>query len=85
MLQLIPIEYEVRQDGRKLELSIVQRSEGRWAIRSDKGFVMNRDYEWEYEPFSSERTEDFLKRCRYTLDEAYEHLENLEKVQSSVR
>ena len=35
-----------------------------WACRN-RGMVLSKDGEWEYEPMPSSRTEAFLKRCRF--------------------
>lgn len=42
----------------------------RWAIRDDLRNVLGRDLEWEYEPFPSSRTDEFLARTRYNFSEA---------------
>lgn len=42
-----------------------------WAVRQ-RGWTLNRDGEWEYEPQPSSRDAEFYARCRYTLDEALE-------------
>lgn len=55
---------------------ITLRGENAWAITSRGKTVLSKDGEWEYEPFPSERTEDFLDRTRWaTAREAFEFLE----------
>ncbi len=42
-----------------------------WAILDPHGNCYNKDEkDWEYEPLPSNRTDEFLKRCRFTLKEA---------------
>lgn len=45
------------------------RSDDRWAICSG-GFCYSREGDFEIEPMPSNRTDEFLARCRYTLAEA---------------
>lgn len=40
-----------------------------WAIRK-RGWVLNRAQEWELEPLPSSRDDDFMVRCRFTLEDA---------------
>ncbi len=40
-----------------------------WAVTNGRS-CLNLDLEWEYEPNSSNRTDDFLSRCRFSLDGA---------------
>lgn len=40
-----------------------------WAV-VHYGSVLNRDGGWEYEPMPSYRTEEFIQRTRFPLDEA---------------
>lgn len=49
----------------------------RWAIQRTwaSHACLSRDFEWEHQPFPSERDEDFFKRTRFTLDEAKAHCE----------
>lgn len=51
--------------------SIESRGHGKWAV-VDGPFVLNRDGEWEHEPLPSSRTEEFLARARFDLEEAFE-------------
>ncbi|WP_411839581.1 hypothetical protein [Paracoccus sp. ME4] len=54
---------------------IVSRGGGRWAISRGGGSTLNTDFEWELEPMSSRRDEDYLARNRFTLQEAFAHLD----------
>lgn len=40
-----------------------------WAVRK-RGWCLDIDGDWVYEPLPSSRDEDFKARCRFTLDEA---------------
>src|SRR5690349_5497152 len=50
-------------------ITVAERDTGRWAVKGMFG-VLNTDGEWEYEPSPSNREDDFLKRCRFTEEEA---------------
>lgn len=54
------------------------RKEMKWAVSNGSG-VYNRLGEWEYEPMPSSRTDEFFARTRYSLEEAWEIAEGLEK------
>lgn len=45
-----------------------------WAISdsSEKGNCLNRNLKWEFEPMPSNRTDEWRKRCRFSLEEAKE-------------
>jgi hypothetical protein len=45
------------------------RGDNDWAV-TDTGLCLNNSGEWEYEPPPSSRSEDFLTRCRFSLEEA---------------
>lgn len=56
---------------------VVERRGGtdgvKWAINSGGRCVLNKQGHWEYEPFPSNRDEEFLSRCRYdSLEEAWQ-------------
>lgn len=55
-----------------------------WAIRKGDNMCLSRDGKFEYEPMPSERTEQFFKNNRFTLDEAKAMLDN-EKVSEIIR
>ena len=40
-----------------------------WAVRQ-RGWCLNTELEWEYEPLPSSREDDFLARCRFTQADA---------------
>lgn len=68
--------YTVGIQSRKDYTSLIQVEEtdcekGTWAVRRD-GFVLNRDFEWEWEPMPSSRDDEFLARCRWQLASALE-------------
>ncbi len=51
----------------------IGESNRKWIILKGKGGTCYNTYgEWEFEPMPSNRDDDFLKRCRYTFDEAVE-------------
>lgn len=54
----VNVELAVQRDGSRL-----------WAIRY-RGDVWTREGEWEWEPMPSGRDDAFLKRARWTFDEA---------------
>jgi len=45
------------------------RGPASWAI-VDYGIVLNKDNQWEHEPSPSNRSDDFIERTRYPLNEA---------------
>lgn len=45
------------------------RSKGLWVVLW-RGDCLNRDLTWEYEPLPSNRTEEFLARTHFALNEA---------------
>jgi hypothetical protein len=75
-MNFVPIRYRI--EPFKYEIEIVLKDDSgpeslwRWAVqKTDKTFLcLNRDLEWEYQPQPSSRDEAFLKRCRFTLNEA---------------
>jgi hypothetical protein len=50
------------------EISVEWCFKNRWAVRC-KGHCLNKKGVWEYEPLPSNRTEAFLKRCRFDTAE----------------
>ena len=55
---------------RRGRISIEFRGDSQWAVLEDSSYCLNRDGEFEYEPLPSSRDEAFLKRCRFSLQEA---------------
>jgi len=53
------------------DIAVEFRGLGSWAVL-DGGHCLNRDGGWEREPLPSSRTEEFMSRCRFSLDEAVE-------------
>lgn len=65
----LPEKYSI--SGHK-DVYIESRGYGHWAI-SHCSSVLARDGYWEYEPFPSSRTQDFIKRTRWnSAQEAFE-------------
>ena len=64
----------------------VRRSEDatRWAVLCG-GSVLNEDGEWEYEPTSSSRDDDFIARTRFDLDDAWSRAEAVVRSAASHR
>ena len=59
----------IRRSSRRInigELRICQRNHDpdTWAI-VDTGWVLNHDGDWEMEPMPSNRTDEFIQRCRW--------------------
>lgn len=52
-----------------IELRLQRNGTELWVVVSH-GSVLNKDGEWESEPLPSARNRDFIKRTRFTLDEA---------------
>lgn len=46
-------------------ISIEMCDEKAWAVRTTRGYCLNKKGRWEFEPMPSSRTEKFLKRCRF--------------------
>jgi hypothetical protein len=55
---------------RRGRFTIEARGGGLWAVLEDDAFCLNREGEFEYEPQPSARDKAFLKRCRFSLQEA---------------
>lgn len=51
-------------------LTVQRRGNDRWAVAT-VGMVVNPDLEEEYEMNPSSRTDEFIERTRYSLDEAF--------------
>lgn len=64
-IKLVPEVY--RYEGTPITLE--SRGDGMWAI-CDRGCCWNKDGQWECEPLPSNRDDAYLKRNRYTFDEA---------------
>lgn len=76
---LTPVKYqynarELATEGSALYIEFFGSGWG--IVRERNGSVLNRNFEWEYQPQPSSRTEDFYRRCRYeSVDEAVQHIE----------
>ena len=62
---------------RRIFIEIRINTTNKWAITNDLGEVLNKSLHWEYEPNPSSRTDDFIKRTRFTLDEAQDICERI--------
>lgn len=58
-------------DKHTWSITVVERGDDSWAVKGNSG-VLNRDGEWEYEMSPSSRTDEFLRRCRFTREHALE-------------
>jgi uncharacterized protein YaiE (UPF0345 family) len=56
-------------DAGRFALTVEWRGEGRWAVMWH-GDALTVDGEWEFEPRSSSRDDDYLARCRFDLPTA---------------
>lgn len=73
---LKPCKYRYGELGRGItNIYIEERDNDVWAITRGNS-TLNRDFEWEYEPMPSGRDDDYLKRNRFTFEEAVNHLAN---------
>lgn len=63
-------QFMVGRDRFNTPITIEKRSETQWVL-SNGSSVFNSFDEWEWEPFPSSRTEEFIARTRMTLDEAF--------------
>lgn len=62
---------ETVQDWDIFAITVDRTAPGRWAVRR-RSRCLNRDGKWEHESTPSERSDDFLERCRFDLDTALE-------------
>jgi hypothetical protein len=51
-------------------VAVCWRGPGAWVVTDRQGSVLNRNGRWEWEPQPSSRTPAFLRRTRFTRDEA---------------
>jgi hypothetical protein len=65
---IVACAYRFESD-REGAIRVEWRGDDRWAIIRGSA-CYNALGEWEYEPMASNRTEEFIARCRYPLDEA---------------
>lgn len=63
-------QFMVGRDRFNTPITIEKRSETQWVL-SNGSSVFNSFGEWEWEPFPSSRTQEFIARTRMTLDEAF--------------
>lgn len=74
-MRLIPCAYRldgIDPDGKWHDLEIVEKvqrdGKSLWAVSRGKS-CLNTFGEWEYEPFPSSRTDEFIARTRFTTPE----------------
>ncbi len=60
---------ETVQDWDVFAITVDRTAPGRWAVRR-RSRCLNDAGVWEYESIPSERSDDFLARCRFDLDTA---------------
>lgn len=65
-LGIHPSAYRFESNPR---IKVEWRGTGLWAI-TNAGHCLNKDNQWEYEPLPSNRSDDFIERTRFTLNEA---------------
>lgn len=70
------ISFTAGYDDKDFQITIENRSDGRWAV-VQIGQVLNKSGEWEYEPLSSRRSEEFLERTRFSFEEAWRMSKNV--------
>ncbi len=63
--KIAPTKYRVGSE----RLYIEERGNDLWAV-TDGAYVLNTNGEWEYEPFPSSRTKEFIARTRFSFSEA---------------
>lgn len=52
------------------EITVELRSANKWCVTNGSS-VWNTDGQWEYEPLPSNRDDEFFKRTRYSLEDAF--------------
>lgn len=73
-----PIKYRITDVGYDVDLFLEERCDDSWAI-TDGIMCMNKNFDFEYEPSPSNRTEKFLKEFRFTFNESIEQIEKISK------
>lgn len=64
-LLALAVKFRVAED-----LYVEKRGAEQWAVTTASGCCVGKDLRAVYEPLPSHRSEEFLERCRFTLDEA---------------
>lgn len=68
-----PVKFAITEDGNIAQdtrnLHIEWRGAGAWAV-TEGGCCLNNKGKWEYEPHPSSRSNAFIKRTRFTFEEA---------------
>jgi hypothetical protein len=76
-MKMIPVKYYIGDDI-YLECRDPEHQDiypDSWAITKN-GSCLNREAEWEHEPFPSGRDEEYLKRNRFSFDDAKHFLKH---------
>jgi len=81
ILETLPVDYSVEDYWHLLkkatafqinkDVSVVYRGEGRWAVLTPNRFVLNCNGKPEYEPFPSQRSEEFTRDTSFTFGAAF--------------
>ena len=53
------------------DITVERRGEHTWVVRRGSA-VLNTDWEFEYEPMPSNRTDDFISRTRFSIIDAFQ-------------
>lgn len=60
---------EDHPEAHHFDVKVEYRGKGRWAV-CHHGYVLDHNNKWHYEPLPSARTEAWLRRHRFGVDEA---------------
>jgi hypothetical protein len=71
--------FEYRIKIQDIDISIIRTkyNQDSWKITNNGGECLNKKGEWEWESIPSERSQNFLSRTRYTLENAKHTVDNL--------
>ena len=64
-LLALAVKFRVAED-----LYVEKRGAEQWAVTTASGCCVSTDLRSVYEPLPSNRSEEFMEKCRFTLDEA---------------
>lgn len=68
-LELNPVKYQLGKYRGSETVYIEDRGDNRWAITNGDS-CLNTDFEWEFEPRPSSRSNEFKDRTRFTFSDA---------------
>lgn len=62
-----PTRWHLNHNGHDYGLLTMEQRDGsaKWAVDDNRGCVLNKNGEWEYQPSPSNRDDEFLERCRF--------------------